>query len=41
MNISVTKTGLSALCLSLVLAGCSSAPVEETAGAVRIQEVVS
>lgn len=30
MNISVTKTGLSALCLSLVLAGCSSAPVEET-----------
>ena len=30
MNISVTKTGLSALCLSLVLAGCSSTPVEET-----------
>ena len=30
MNISVTKTGLSALCLSLVLAGCSSTPVDET-----------
>jgi peptidoglycan-associated lipoprotein len=30
MNVSLTKTGLSALCLSLVLAGCSSTPVEET-----------
>ena len=30
MNIFATKTSLSALCLSLVLAGCSSTPIEET-----------
>ena len=35
MNISLTKLGLPALCLSVLLAGCSSAPVDETTSTIE------
>ena len=35
MNISLTKLGLPVLCLSVLLAGCSSAPVDETTSTIE------
>jgi peptidoglycan-associated lipoprotein len=35
MNISATKLGLPVLCLSAILAGCSSSPVDETTSSIE------
>ena len=35
MNISANKFGLPILCLSALLAGCSSAPVDETTSTIE------
>ena len=35
MNISLTKLGLPVFCLSVLLAGCSSAPVDETTSTIE------
>ena len=35
MNITANKLGLSILCLSALLAGCSSAPVDETTSTIE------
>ena len=35
MNISATKMGLPVLCLSVLLAGCSSSPVDESTSSIE------